>query len=288
MSLPQSVAKPTERRRARWSVHRGQIVLRALASDPMQEYLLYVPESAPADGPMMVAVHGLSGNAALMATGFASLCDELGVVMLAPVFTSEFHRDFQRLGRKGRGHRADMLLHRLLAEASSLSGADATRIHLMGFSAGAQFAHRYLMAHPHRVNRAVVAAAGWYTFPDHRQRYPYGIRPNRDLDDLRFDPEAFLRVPIEVVVGSLDTTTENLRSTKRTIAQQGRTRVDRARNWVAAMHAVAAAHELPPAASLTEVDGVGHSFLELCEAGNLVDIVRRALFAEFIGPEVTR
>jgi poly(3-hydroxybutyrate) depolymerase len=264
----------------RWTLPRGRIVLRAFASDPTQEYLLYVPENAPADASIIVSVHGLSGNAAKHASVFSPLCDETGVVMLTPIFTTELHRDFQRLGRKGRGHRSDLLLHRLLSEAASLSGADPTRFHLVGFSAGAQFAHRYAMAHPDRVAHAVVGAAGWYTFPDHRQRYPYGIRPARELEDVSFDPEAFLRVPIDVLVGSLDTTTAKLRSTERTIAQQGRTRLDRARNWVAAMRSAAESHGIEPRVTLTEVEGVGHSFSDFSERGDLVGLVRRSLFAE--------
>jgi pimeloyl-ACP methyl ester carboxylesterase len=270
-------------RRQRWTVPRGRIVLRALASDPTQEYLLYVPEEAPADASIMVSVHGLSGNATKHASVFSPLCDELGVVMLTPIFTSELHRDFQRLGRRGRGHRSDLLLHRVLAESASLSGADPTRIHLVGFSAGAQFAHRYAMVHPDRVARAVVAAAGWYTFPDHRQRYPYGIRPARQLEDVSFDPEAFLGVPIEVLVGSLDTTSAKLRSTDRTIAQQGRTRLERARNWVAAMRSAAEAYGLEPRVILTEVEGVGHSFSDFAARGDLVGHVRRFLLPNASG-----
>jgi poly(3-hydroxybutyrate) depolymerase len=268
------------RSRPRWTVPRGRILLRALASDPTQEYLLYVSERASADASIMVSVHGLSGNASKHASVFAPLCDELGVVMLTPIFTTDLHRDFQRLGRKGRGHRSDLLLDRVLAEAASLSGADPARIDLVGFSGGAQFAHRYVMAHPHRVARAVIASAGWYTFPDHKQRYPYGIRPARELENVSFDPESFLRVPIEVLVGSLDTTTAKLRNTERTVTQQGSNRVERARNWVAAMRAAAEAHGLVPLVTLTEVEGVGHSFDDFAERGDIVGHVRRALFGD--------
>jgi poly(3-hydroxybutyrate) depolymerase len=277
MNRPDLYGIEVARGRVRWSVPRGRIVLRALASDPTQEYLLYVPEAAAPDAPMMVAVHGMSGNAPKHAAVFSPLCDELGMVMLTPIFTNDRHRDFQRLGRKGRGHRSDLLLHRLLAEAASLSGADPAQINLVGFSAGAQFAHRYAMVHPGRVARAVVVAAGWYTFPDHRERYPYGIRPARELEGVSFDPEAFLRVPIDVLVGGLDTTTAKLRSTERTIAQQGRTRIERARNWVEAMRAAATKHGLEPLVTLTEVEGVGHSFTEFSEQGNLAELVRAAL-----------
>ncbi|HKA58104.1 MAG TPA: hypothetical protein VKD28_05780 [Gemmatimonadales bacterium] len=269
-----------EQIRPRWSPPRGRVALRAAASDPTQEYLLYVPRDAAPGAPVMVSVHGISRNATKHPVIFAEMCEKLGVVMVVPIFKKDAHRDYQRLGRKGRGKRADLLLHRLLAEVTSLSGADVTRIHLFGFSGGGQFAHRYAMAHPHRVAKVVVAAAGWYTFPDPQQRFPYGIRQVRALEGIAFDPEAFLRVPMRVLVGSLDTTMENTRNTARTVAQQGATRLDRARRWVTAMQDAATALGLEPQVTLAEVPDIGHSFTAFCERGKLVDLVRQALFGD--------
>jgi pimeloyl-ACP methyl ester carboxylesterase len=226
----------------------------------------------------MVSVHGVSRNAAKHSVTFAPACDAHGVVMVAPVFRKELHEDYQRLGRRGRGHRVDLLLHKMLGEVASVTGGDVTHIHLFGFSGGAQFAHRYAMVHPHRVARVVVAAAGWYTFPDHRERFPYGIRSTSALRGVTFNPEEFLRVPIDVLIGALDTSLDKVRSTARTVAQQGTTRLDRARNWVAAMRAAADAFGMESRVTLTEVDGVGHSFSAFCERGQLVELVRRSLF----------
>ncbi len=58
---------------------------------------------------------------------------------------------------------------------------------LYGHSAGAQFVHRFLFLVPEaRVERAVMANAGWYTLPDGSVAYPYGLKgtPAR-VDDLR-------------------------------------------------------------------------------------------------------
>jgi dienelactone hydrolase len=180
------------------------------------------------------------------------------------------------------------MLQRLLTEVAFLTRADAAKVYLFGFSGGAQFAHRYAMAHPGRVARAVVAAAGWYTFPDTTQRFPYGIRPVRTLEGVLLDPEQFLRVPIEVLIGSEDTTMHNVRSTERTVAQQGTTRIDRARNWVSAMRKAAAAHSLEPLVTLTEIPGVGHSFADYHEKAELVKIVGRSLFAAGAPTEAVR
>ena len=262
-----------------FTLPRGRRLRRALVSDPTQEYILYIPKSAPKTGArVMVSLHGISRNAHQHASVFTPMCEEYGVVMLVPIFTEDLHKDYQRLGRAGRGTRVDLLLHRFLIEVRFLCGADVTQTYMFGFSAGAQLAHRYLMAHPHRVARVVACAAGWYTFPDAKQRFPYGIRPVRNLPGITFNPEEFLQVPIDVLVGAEDTTLKHLRSTERTVAQQGVTRVDRARAWVKAMQKAAKRFSVEPRVTLTEVDGIAHSFTKFCEVGGLVEHVGRYLF----------
>jgi pimeloyl-ACP methyl ester carboxylesterase len=268
----------SKRRHNPWSLPRGRVLRRALRSDPTQDYMVYVPESAVRGAPVLVAVHGVSRNAHEQAVVFSRLCDARGAVLLVPIFTKDQHRDYQRLGRKGRGPRVDLLLHRCLSEVASLSGADVAQIRLFGFSGGAQFAHRYLMAHPHRVARAVVAASGWYTFPDRARRFPYGIRVNRSLPGVHFVPEQFLRVPVKVLIGSRDLGSNKMRSSADLDAQQGTNRVERARRWVAAMRTAASAYGLRRRVSLTEVPDIDHSFTAFYERGALVDLVDRSLF----------
>jgi len=266
-----------------WSLPRGNIVRRVLRNDPAQEYLTYIPKSGAANAPVLATVHGISRNAYAQAIMFAPYCERFGVVLVAPRFTATQHKDYQRLGRKGRGLRADKVLDNCLTEVALLTGADASRFSFFGYSGGAQFVHRYIMAHPHRVIKAVVVAAGWYTYPDHKQRFPYGIRPNRRLPGVAFNPEEFLHVPVDVLVGSQDTTTRNLRQTDRA-NRQGKNRVERARNWAEAMQEAAATYGVEPAVTFTEIPGVDHSFEKFCRHGALVKRVFKSLFDASIEP----
>jgi dienelactone hydrolase len=256
----------------------GRVVRRACHGNPAQEYFVYVPESARECAPVLAAVHGISRNAHELAERFAAHCEERGVLLIAPYFPPEPFRDYQRLGRSGRGPRADAALHAILEEITWLMGADTSRFRLFGFSGGAQFVHRYTMAHPHRVERAVAAAAGWYTFPDARLRYPFGIRPTRELPGVRFDPEEFLSVPITAIVGDRDTLTAELRRTPRVRRMQGETRLERARSWVDSMRAAARAYRVPPRVTLQLVPGGDHSFANLMRCGQLGERVFEALF----------
>ena len=270
-----------------WSLPRGKILRRVLRDDPEQEYLVYIPKSGGTGAPLLVSVHGISRNAHAQAIMFAPYCERFGVVLVAPRFTPDQHKDYQRLGRKGRGLRSDIVLDNCLSEIALLTGADATRFSIFGYSGGAQFAHRYVMAHPHRVIKATIAAAGWYTLPDHRQRFPYGIRPTRNLRDVNFNPEEFLHIPIDVLVGTRDTGTHNLRSTERA-NQQGKNRIERARNWVAAMRQAAVIYGVEPAVTFTEVPDVDHSFGNFCRHGALVRRVFKSLFDLSIEPSAAK
>lgn len=262
----------------KWSLRTERVLRRVLQADPGQEYFVYVPSTGGQEAPLFVAVHGISRNAREQTKRFAGYSEKYGVVLVAPHFPAERYGDYQRLGREGRGTRADVALDSIVEEVAWLTGANATQIYLFGYSGGAQFVHRYAMAHPQRVAGAAVAGAGWYTFPDPRQRFPYGIRRNRHLASVRFDPEEFLRVPMTVLVGEQDTTLEGLRQTERVNRQQGATRVERARNWVEAMRSAAAAYRLDSLVSLDLIDGGAHSFEDLMQQGQLGDRVFAALF----------
>lgn len=274
-----SEAPRFESQTPRWSPPRGRILHRALRNDPTTEYYCYAPPTSREDSHVLTVIHGLSGRALDYAQLFAPYCESHGVVLFVPHF-AEHHRDFQRLGRQGRGPRADEILHQCLSEVGSLTGANVAKIYLFGYSAGAQFGHRYVMAHPHRVTGAVIAAAGWYTFPDPEQRFPYGIRPTRKLPGIRFIPEEFLKVPVEVLVGSKDLDSTNLRSTTRVMNQQGSNRVERAQRWVEAMQEAANARGLPPLTTYTEVPGISHDFNEFSRHGGLASRVLLSLFGD--------
>lgn len=278
----QDVLLPVVEMEAGKSLPTQQVLHLVSRFDSAQHYFIYVPSSGGDQAPVFVTVHGLSRNAHDHARMFASHCEEVGAVLIAPLFLAERSRDYQRLGRLGRGSRADLVLESILEEVSLMTGAATAPIHLFGFSGGAQFAHRFAMARPHRVARAVIASAGWYTFPDARKRYPYGIRASRDLPDVRFDPEEFLQVPITVIVGDQDTTTVDLRKSKRVNRQQGENRVERGRNWVSAMQAAARAHHLDPLVTIEPIAGGDHSFTTLMRTGGLGDRVIAALFGDVV------
>ncbi len=261
-----------------WSPTVSKVLKRELRADSLQSYFLYVPTRGGHGAPVFVSVHGISRNARRHARLFAPYCEKYGVVLVAPQFSADQHPDYQRLGRRGRGDRADLALDAILAEVAAATGAAASQIRLFGYSGGAQFAQRYTLAHPHRVRCTVLASAGWYTFPDPKRRFPYGLRPTRSLPGVRFDPEEFLSVPMTVLAGSGEGAERRVRRSARLDAQQGKTRLERARNWVAAMQEAAGSYRLESRVRLEEGVDQGRSFRLSMTEGGLGDRVFAALF----------
>jgi len=257
----------------------GKVLKRRLVGYLGQTYYLYIPRSMRKSAPLMVSIHGVSRNARQHARMLSSMAEQYGVILLAPLFSKKQFPDYQRLGRLGRGPRADLALDRIVGEVLYLTGADTGPLYLSGYSGGGQFVHRYTMAHPERVASAVIGAAGWYTFPDNKQCYPRGIASTKSLPNLRFDQSRFLRVPMTVIVGDQDNERDpELNKSPRIDRQQGLNRVERARNWVESMNLAAAAHGITTHHRLTVLPGIGHSFEQGVELEAMNEKIFSSLF----------
>jgi len=235
------------------------------------EYYLYLPRQPAGRRRVLVSVHGVSRNALEHIELFRDSADRYGVVLVAPVFTFEGFRDYQRLGRKGRGPRADLALIRILNEIQMAAGLDTGKVDMFGFSGGAQFVHRFCYAHSQRVRSLVLGSAGWYTMPDRSLQYPYGTADARGLDAVRFNLGAAARLPTLVVVGEEDDREddEELNRSRFVVQSQGRHRLERARTWTAAMNTLAGRQGLPGSVDLQVLPGVGHSFRQAVLEGGL-------------------
>lgn len=114
---------------------------RTLAGRPQQEYYLYVPRGyTPARSwPLFVFIHGSGGNGADFFGVWKQYADSNGYILLCPTFTG----DTFRLLAGGE----DALLLDVIAELRAKYRL-ADRFFLGGFSAGAQFAHRFAFRYP--------------------------------------------------------------------------------------------------------------------------------------------
>ncbi len=148
------------------------------------------------------------------------------------------------------------------------------RFALHGHSAGAQFAARYLVTHPERLEEVILSAPGAYPFPDPALPWPDGMaavvrdqlsgsRADGKAPDQAagavFTPrpagwlEASSEVCVSVLVGSRDTDPQSPEP-----GQRGSTRIERATAWVNSMHRHAEASDRTPTIRLVQAEGLEH------------------------------
>jgi pimeloyl-ACP methyl ester carboxylesterase len=226
------------------------------------KYELYLPRDLDPSLPVFTAIHGISRNPQEWMALFKPDADTHKVALLTPLFDENRYSDFQRLGRHRRGQRADHAIIKTLDTLAAEFGI-MPRMSLFGFSGGAQFAHRFALAHPSRVAAMVLGAAGWYTWPDSRAPFPYGARSISSLPGVNFDLEGLLGIPTRVLVGSADTDRDaSLNRSRRVDGVQGANRLERARNWVDAMRKLAASHQLAEKLDLQLLPNANHNVME--------------------------
>ncbi len=211
---------------------------------------------------------------------FAEPARRLQCHLLVPCFDQQNYPDYQRLGRPGRGERADLHLIALVAHLAEQHGFDQTDMRMFGHSGGAQFVQRFTLAHPDLVRRYALSAAGWYTYPDDAIAYPMGTA-DLPAGFPRLDQNRYLRVPGLVFVGQRENADSTLLRRGEAIdTAQGRDRRERARRWVETMQLAARARGIPASPALVELPGGAHSFRGLAKRTALVAQVVDYLFAQ--------
>ncbi|MFI9489267.1 hypothetical protein ACIG47_22965 [Promicromonospora sp. NPDC052451] len=259
-----------------WDLLLGATPFQVSSAEPRLSWTTYVPPSyRDRTGPLglLVAVHGTGRRVEATRDRFAALADELGVVVLAPLFPAgldgpdDVHAYKELLAA---GIRFDEALLAMVEQAAGRWEIDTTRFVLTGFSGGGQFAHRFAYLHPHRLRAVSVGAPGRVTLPDDAP-WPLGLGGVADLFGTAPSVAALRQVPYQVVVGSEDLAGALLAAVAADPreARAGATRVDRARRL---------AHELTERGVPVEtavVPGAGHDAGAVAPA--VVDFVRRAL-----------
>jgi len=119
------------------------------------------------------------------------------------------------------------IIEPLFDDIKSKTGNNSSRYDVFGFSAGSQFAHRFLMFKPEaRINQVVASAAGWYTVPDETVTFPYGIADCPIENNTNYD---YFSKRMTLQIGTLDNN-PNASALRRNdiVDQQGTNRYDRA------------------------------------------------------------
>lgn len=169
-------------------------------------YLVYTPKGMAerAKRRWLVSVHGTWGNPELHIRLAKDDADRHGLMVLAPHFDYGQYSWFGMFNLRNGKTRPDRRILEILREASR-GGPVEPRLLLFGHSEGGQFVHRFVLAHPDRVDRAVAAGSGMLVRPDPATPFPTGTAANRLAPDLgTLDFSSLVQTPLAMVIGSKD------------------------------------------------------------------------------------
>ena len=248
---------------ARWqtagTAHETSLVDRLTRSERVP--LLFVPESVTSQpsalATLVVVLPGLGNDGRDLAQEFASAAEEHRWLLLAP------SPDYDPIANES------LTLADLRVDESLIALADqvmaqprfhiAPAIDVVGFSRGAQSAHRFALRHPERVAALATLSAGTYTMPTSSEPYPLGMGDYPLWNHQRpFDLPSLRHVRVFVGVGDADTNPADV--ARAWDAVGGTTRLERGTRFAQALQ------QLGVPSRFESYPGVGHTFVPAMRA----------------------
>lgn len=236
----------------------------------------FVPETAVADTPVVIVMHGWGRAAERYFRDWRVLGEEHEFIVVVPHFPE---KDFPSSNEYNLGHVFEdghrkmrpqetwtfSVIELLFDAVVARIGGAQSGYTLYGHSAGSQFVHRFLYYMPDaRVNRYLAANAGWYTMPDFDTVYPYGLKGSSIS---REQLTAAFGKDMVIILGreDIDHTDPDLRNT-REAKRQGKNRFARGLTYVHVAKTIAERLGVDISWRLAIVDNAGHENAEMAAA----------------------
>ena len=214
-----------------------QRVLYASWDKPDVEILYRLPKEINENTKVIFIIHGNSRDVERYINLWLEPSKDKNVILVAPHFTRSNYSNFGTLqiarssGKilKNQSNNLKNSLSSFFTYFKNKYDLQTSTYSIFGFSAGSQFAHRYLLfSDDIQVDRVVLGSAGWYTFLND-EPYPYGMR-NMPIERERY--EWYLSREVLFILGAKDNDPnhESLNNSKGA-KQQGSNRFERGQNY---------------------------------------------------------
>ena len=209
-------------------------------ADPDRGPVLFVPASvtgpdAPAPTALVLALPGLGGIGRPLADGLSDAAESHRWLVLAP---SPIYERQDESFSVADLRVDDEILQLLDLVRRTAPRPTAQRIFVVGFSRGAQTAHRFALRHPDLVAAVASLSAGSYTMPNSELDYPLGVGHFATFNGGHvFDPVALRSVRFLIGVGDADTSLAAVPADWNAVG--GTTRVERAQRFAGALRTLA-------------------------------------------------
>ncbi|KYZ75539.1 hypothetical protein AXX12_12560 [Anaerosporomusa subterranea] len=241
------------------------------ATDDDLRVFYHRPSSWTPDRPVVIVLHGVNRDADRYRNEWQVQAEKYNLLIICPEFSEKkypgdrYYNIGNVMDRGDEGgkvqptsNRVYPVIDRVFDEVRTRSGSTRTTYSLYGHSAGAQFAHRFLLfAQSTKSDMIILANAGWYTMPDRNIVFPYGIK---DIPMTDKELAKIFAQPAFILLGDQDINPnhKNLRHTPQA-DRQGVTRFERGHSFFEMTKVKAAELGVPFNWKLVIVPGVGHS-----------------------------
>jgi len=236
------------------------------------EVFYHVPESYNSNSKILFTMHGGSRDPEGIRDNAIAKSNEYNFIVIAPKFSAENFPlgDGYNLGNvyedgdnpstttlNNEEEWSFSVIEPLFDSVVSALSLTQEKYNLFGFSAGAQFVHRFILFKPNaRFEKVVAGAAGWYTVPDTSIAFPYGLN-NSILMNTNFNN--LLSKDLYIQVGALDNNPNAVGLRRNEYADaQGLNRVTRAIHFFESGQNIAEANSYNFNWSIHIIQGAGH------------------------------
>ena len=231
-----------------------------------------LPQEINDDTKVLFIIHGQSRNASDYINHWVSISEDKNVLLIAPEFKKADYKYFSLLETATSNgaikQNADMYLNNSIDSFftyfKSRYNIQASKYSIFGHSAGGQFAHRYLLySDKPRVEKAVIANPGWYTFLA-GARFPYGITDSPieiDGDAVKY----FLSMRNTLLLGSDDLGSKSLNMSPGAM-KQGENRFTRGNNYFNSLIDISSNNSIPFRWNYEVVPDTGHDYRKMSDA----------------------
>ncbi|MGF1556997.1 hypothetical protein [Paucihalobacter sp.] len=241
----------------------------------------HIPENKSASTPILFVFHGAGRNARDYRNALQSKADQFGFIVITPEFSIQNFPsgDQYNLGNvfvdgdnpspatlNPESEWTYSIIEPLFDHVRAQINNSNTTYDVFGHSAGAQFAHRFLMFKPNaRINKAVISASGWYTFPNTSIVFPYGFKDS-PLETLNLNSLFSKQIYVQVGANDNNPNESGLRRNEMADAQ-GTNRKDRAINFFLFSEQLAQTNNLNFNWNFDIIENTDHNYIPASQNG---------------------
>lgn len=231
------------------------------ADKPDIEVFYSLPEKVNDETMVLFIIHGASRTAEGYLEDFLPLIQEKNLIAVAPKFSKDSYPHYAFLNHSAIDGKKlpagtpniNKVLGDIFEIISSKHNVRNDKYRIYGHSGGAQFVQRYLLfSSDSRIDKAVLANAGFYTFMN-QNLYPYGLGGINLNDD---EIKRVFRTKVALYVGENDTES-NFKDLKGARAQ-GKNRLVRGETFFLNLVSYAEEVEMPLRWQYQIIKNVGH------------------------------